>query len=85
MLSIPTAGRSRIEIYEPEAEIVRSIFHAYVERGLSVRKIALDLRDRAIPSPSGKPQWGTSTLDRLLRNEAYIGTVYYNRYERTRG
>jgi site-specific DNA recombinase len=81
----PDSGRSRIEIYEPEAEIVRSIFHAYVERGLSVRKIALELRDRAIPSPSGKPQWGTSTLDRLLRNEAYIGTVYYNRYERTQG
>ena len=43
------------------------------------------LRDRGIPSPSGKPQWGTSTLDRLLRNEAYIGTVYYNRYERIEG
>ena len=81
----PDSGRSRIEIYEPEAEIVRSIFHAYVERGLSVRKIALELRDRTIPSPSGKPQWGTSSLDRLLRNEAYIGTVYYNRYERTQG
>jgi len=81
----PDSGRSRIEIYEPEAEIVRSIFHAYVERGLSVRQIALELRDRGIPSPSGKPQWGTSTLDRLLRNEAYIGIVYYNRYERLEG
>jgi len=78
-------GPSRIEIFEPEAEIVRYIFHAYVERGLSVRQIALELRDRGIPSPSGKPQWGTSTLDRLLRNEAYIGTVYYNRNERIQG
>ena len=78
-------GPSRIEIFEPEAEVVRHIFHAYVERGLSVRQIALELRDRGIPSPSGKPQWGTSTLDRLLRNEAYIGTVYYNRNERIQG
>ena len=78
-------GPSRIEIFEPEAEVVRYIFHAYVERGLSVRQIALELRDRGIPSPSGKPQWGTSTLDRLLRNEAYIGTVYYNRNERIQG
>ncbi len=78
-------GPSRIEISEPEAEIVRSIFHAYVERGLSVRQIAFELRDRGIPSPSGKPQWGTSTLDRLLRNEGYIGTVYYNRKERIQG
>ncbi len=81
----PDTGRSRIEIFEPEAQVVREIFHAYVERGLSVRQIAFWLRDRGIPSPSGKPQWGTSTLDRLLRNEAYIGTVYYNRYERIDG
>ena len=81
----PESGRSRIEIYEPEAETVRWIFHAYVERGLSVRQIALALRDRGIPSPTGKPLWGTSTLDRLLRNETYIGTVYYNRYERIEG
>ena len=78
-------GPSRIEIFEPEAQVVREIFSAYVERGLSVRQIAFWLRDRGIPSPSGKPQWGTSTLDRLLRNEAYIGTVYYNRYERIEG
>ena len=81
----PDTGRSRIEIFEPEAEVVRHIFHAYVERGLSVRQIALELRDRGIASPSGKPQWGTSTIDRLLRNETYIGTVYYNRYERIEG
>ena len=78
-------GPSRIEIFEPEAEVVRDIFNAYVERGLSVRQIAFELRDRKIPSPSGKPQWATSTLDRLLRNEAYIGTVYYNRNERIDG
>ncbi|MGH8328556.1 MAG: recombinase family protein, partial [Steroidobacteraceae bacterium] len=74
-------GPSRIEIFEPEAEIVREIFHAYVEKGLSIRQIAHDLLDREIPSPTGKPMWGTSTITRLLNNEAYIGTVYYNRRE----
>jgi site-specific DNA recombinase len=72
---------ARIEISEPEAEVVREIFHAYVERGLSVRQIAFSLREREIPSPTGKPIWGTSTIDRLLRNEAYNGTMYYNRHE----
>lgn len=38
-----------------------------------------------IASPTGKPQWGTSAIDRALRNEAYIGTVYYNRHERIEG
>jgi site-specific DNA recombinase len=81
----PDTGRSRIEIFEPEAQVVREIFAAYVERGLSVRQIAFELRDRAIRSPTGKPQWGTSAIDRVLRNEAYVGTVYYNRHERIEG
>ena len=74
-------GPARIEIFEPEAEIVRWIFDAYVEQGRSVRQISFDLLDRGIPSPTDKPIWGTSTITRLLRNEAYIGTVYYNRRE----
>jgi site-specific DNA recombinase len=74
-------GPARIEVFEPEAEIVRWIFDAYVEKGRSIRQIAFDLLDRGIPSPTGKPIWGTSTITRLLNNEAYIGTVYYNRRE----
>jgi site-specific DNA recombinase len=74
-------GPARIEVIEPEAEIVRWIFDAYVEKGRSVRQISFDLLERGIPSPTGKPIWGTSTITRLLRNEAYTGTVYYNRRE----
>jgi site-specific DNA recombinase len=78
-------GPARIEVFEPEARVVREIFQAFVERGLSVRQIALWLRERGIPSPTGKPIWGTSTIERLLRNEAYIGTMYYNRHESLEG
>jgi site-specific DNA recombinase len=78
-------GPARIEVFEPEAEIVRWIFRSYVEEGRSMRQIAFDLRDRGIPSPTGKPIWGTSTIGRLLRNEAYIGTMYYNRCEKLEG
>jgi site-specific DNA recombinase len=78
-------GPARIEIFEPEAEIVRFIFDAYVEKGRSIRQIALDLSERGTPSPTGKPMWGTSTITRLLNNEAYIGTVYYNRREHYEG
>ena len=78
-------GPARIEVFEPEAEIVREIFRAYVDGGQSVRQIAHDLHDRGIPSPTGKPIWGTSTIGRLLHNEAYTGTVYYNRREAIEG
>ena len=58
-VSVPAdGGPARIEIFEPEAEIVRWIFHAYVEKGRSIRQIALDLLDRGIPSPTGKPSVG---------------------------
>jgi len=39
------------------------------------------LNSDAIPSPTDKATWGTSTICRLLRNEAYVGRVYYNRTE----
>jgi len=82
---IPRAENApaRLEVFEPEAQIVRFIFQAFTEQGRTVRGIACELYERAIPSPEGKPTWGTSTLNRLLRNEAYIGTVHYNRIERT--
>lgn len=74
-------GPARIEIFEPEAQVVRDIFRAYVDGENSIRQIARDLHKRGVPSPTGKPMWGTSTIGRLLNNEAYIGTVYYNRRE----
>ena len=46
-----------------------------------MREICRRLNAEAIPSPTGKPTWGHSTICRLLRNEAYVGRVYYNRTE----
>jgi site-specific DNA recombinase len=74
-------GPARMEIFEPEAQVVREIFRAYVEGERPMRQIAHDLHDRGVPSPTGKRVWGVSTIGRLLGNEAYIGTVYYNRRE----
>jgi len=74
------AGPAHLEIYEPEAAVVRRIF---TERaaGTTVREICRQLNADGIASPTGKPTWGHSTLCRLLRNEAYVGRVYYNRTE----
>ncbi|MBD0282659.1 MAG: recombinase family protein [Thermoleophilaceae bacterium] len=74
-------GPARMEIFEPEAQVVREIFRAYVEDERPMRQIAHDLHDRGVPSPTGKPVWGVSTIGRLPRNEAYVATVYYNRRE----
>ncbi|HYY01770.1 MAG TPA: recombinase family protein, partial [Mycobacterium sp.] len=73
-------GAAHHEVYEPEAAAVRRIF-ADRAAGTTVREICRQLNADGVPSPTGKPTWGHSTLCRLLRNEAYIGRVYYNRTE----
>jgi site-specific DNA recombinase len=63
--------------------VVRRIFTDRAA-GITVREICRRLNADAIPSPTGKPTWGHSTLCRLLRTVAYIGRVYYNRTESVR-
>jgi site-specific DNA recombinase len=70
---------AHLAVYEPEAAIVRRIFRDYVQSNLSIRQITRQLNQDGVASPSGKAIWGPSTIGRLLRNEAYVGRVYYNR------
>ena len=50
--------------------------------GTTIRQICRQLNAGAVPTPTGsRAVWGTSTLDRMLRNEAYIGRTYFNRTE----
>jgi len=71
---------AHLEIYEPEAAVVQRIF-ADRAAGITVREICRRLNADRVPSPTGKATWGTSTLCRLLGNEAYVGRVYFNRTE----
>ena len=74
-------GPAHLEIFEPEAAVVRQIFAARAA-GTTIRQICRQLNAAAVPTPTGsRAVWGTSTVTRLLRNEAYIGRVYYNRTE----
>jgi site-specific DNA recombinase len=73
------ARAAHLEVYEPEAAIVRRIFRDYVENHLSMRQISWRLNQDLVASPSGKAIWGVSMIGRLLRNEVYIGRAYYNR------
>ncbi len=68
------------EIQEAEAVVIRRIFDAYVKQELTVRQIAKRLTLDRTPTPrSGGGQWNWSAVDRILHEEAYIGTYYYNR------
>src|SRR5215469_17153851 len=67
------------EIQETEAATVRRIFEAYVNEGLTVRQIAKRLTLDRTPTPGNAGQWSWGAVDRILHEEAYIGTYYYNR------
>ena len=75
-------GLARLEVFEPEAAIVRRIFDDYVHGGHSLREIIRRLGADQIPPPTGHDRlWRPSTLSNLLRNEAYLGRLYANRTE----
>jgi len=72
-------GPARLEIYEPEAAVVRRIFDDYVAGGRSIRQIAIALNADGIPTPGSSTAWWAAVVGRLLRNETYVGQAYYNR------
>ena len=63
-----------LQIVPEEAEIVRKIFDLYIQ-GSGVRKIKRYLEDHGIKTVTGKTEWSTSTIDRMLNNEKYVGEV----------
>jgi site-specific DNA recombinase len=74
-------GPARLEVFEPEAAVVRRIYDDYVNGGLSIRHIMRALNTEQIPTPTGKAEWWHSTLCRILANEAYVGRVHFNQTE----
>ena len=80
---LPRVGErpAHLEVFEHEAAIVRRIFDDHVRKDISMRQIAKGLNRDGIRSPTGRAVWSVSTISRILRNEAYIGRIYYNRTE----
>ena len=64
----------KLVVVEPEADVVRKIFELYLN-GFGVRKIKKYLEEKGIKTVSGKDVWSTSTIDRILSNEKYVGDV----------
>ena len=63
-----------LQIVPEEAEVVREIFDLYIQ-GKGVRKIKRYLEEHGIKTVTGKSEWSTSTIDRMLGNEKYVGDV----------
>ena len=55
-----------------QAEVVKRIYREYLE-GYSMDRIAKGLEADGILTGAGKTKWWTSTINKILRNEKYIG------------
>jgi site-specific DNA recombinase len=86
--------RKSFVVYEPEAQIVRSVFNWYIygdEQGrhLGYKAIATRLTQMQIPScmdrgtkrwkQRPKGEWAPTSVGYILRNETYAGRWYYGR------
>ena len=67
-----------VRIEESEAAVVRRIFAWYIEEGLTLYGIAQRLVAEGIPTPTGRPFWNPSSVQKILRNATYRGTAYGN-------
>ncbi len=71
-------GPAHVIVHEPEAAVVRRIFAEFLA-GASIRRIAIGLSSEGIATPEGKSHWVLATIGRILRNEAYVGRLFWNR------
>ena len=65
----------RLVLNPPDDGVVKRMFDMAAS-GKSLLDIARILDEEGIPTARGK-RWGTSTIQRLLRNEAYTGTLIW--------
>ncbi len=86
----PTPGQPGVmQIFEPEAEIVRRIYRETIEGKMS-REIAIGLNQDKIAPPRGT-QWNASTINGsaqrgygIIRNPLYAGEIVWNRVHMVR-
>ena len=72
----------RIMIDAAKAEHIQMVFAEY-QRTARLRAVSERMDLQNIPPPSGqKGCWSTATVQRILRNSAYAGTLYLHRTQR---
>ena len=68
----------KLKVYEPEAEIVRSIYRLYLN-GWSTAEIARELIACQVPTKMGLQDWKPARVSYILSNERYVGDCKYQK------
>ena len=67
-----TCVDGEIVVVPEQAEVVRKIFELYLQ-GLTLGQIKMFLESMDIKTVTGKDQWDTTTIQKMLKNEKYKG------------
>ena len=83
--SVTTGGAAKSTLipHEREAPIVKRAF-SIAEKGRGAKEVARELNADGLRTRTGK-HFGATGINRMLRNEAYIGTLVWNRHSRKSG
>ena len=65
--------KSRLEVVDDEAVVVRYIFRLYLHEGLGIRLISRRLNEEGLRTRRNRP-WSMVSIRDILRNRAYLGT-----------
>jgi site-specific DNA recombinase len=65
-------------VEETEAAMVRQVFAAYTQEGVSLREITRRLTAGQVPTRK-RGRWDPSTISKLLRNPAYAGRACFGK------
>lgn len=73
----------KLKIDPEKAEVVKQVFEWYTEeKELGIQSICRRLKEQGILTPTGKQNWATVVVKKILSNEVYIGTVKFRTTER---
>ncbi len=71
---------SGLTIDAAEAAVIGEIYTWYADEQSSLHGLAQHLQAQGVPTPSGKQVWSLCTLRAILRQVAYTGQIYAERY-----
>lgn len=66
----------QLTVKEDEAQVIRHIYHKFVNEGKGTHVIARELYEEGVPPPkSATGKWSCVMIRRILRNEKYVGDL----------
>lgn len=76
---------SVLEINEKETPVVKQVYDMYINRNMSMRKIAQELNLNKVPTKKGSGLWGINAVNSILSRPIYTQATskiynYYNKF-----